>query len=75
MSGSCGGTIMSTMVVRTPGEPLALVPALQKAIWAVDPDQPIVRLETLKDVIADSIWRRRFSAWVYSRYWAAWLYC
>jgi ABC-type antimicrobial peptide transport system permease subunit len=32
----------------------------------VDPDQPIVKVETMNDVIADSIWRPRFSAWVFT---------
>jgi predicted permease len=60
------GVFMSTIVVRTAGDPLALTSALQKAIWAADPDQPIVKVETLNDVIADSIWRPRFSAWVFT---------
>lgn len=60
------GVFMSTIVVRTVGDPRALASALQKAIWAVDPDQPIAKVETLNDVIADSIWRPRFSAWVFT---------
>ncbi|MBZ5602658.1 MAG: ABC transporter permease, partial [Acidobacteriia bacterium] len=38
------GVFMSTMVVRTPGEPMAMAPALRKAIWAVDPDQPVTKV-------------------------------
>jgi predicted permease len=60
------GVFMSTVVLRTSGDPLAMAPAIRKAIWAVDPDQPIVKVETLNDVIADSIWRPRFSAWVFN---------
>jgi hypothetical protein len=60
------GAFMSSIVVRTSGDPLALAGALKKAIWAVDKTQPIVRVETLNDVIADAIWRPRFSAWVFS---------
>jgi predicted permease len=60
------GVFMSTIVVRTSGEPLTLAAALSKAVWAVDPDQPIVKVETMNDVIADSIWRPRFSAWVFT---------
>jgi predicted permease len=60
------GVFMSTIVVRTSGEPLAMAPALQRTIWAVDPDQPILKVQTLYDVIADSIWRPRFSAWVFT---------
>src|SRR5882672_8541879 len=59
-------TFMSTIVVRTEGEPTALAAALRKEVWAVDPNQPIVKVETMEDVIADSIWRPRFSAWVFS---------
>src|ERR1700751_4870890 len=35
-------------------------------VWAVDPNQPIMKVETMDDVIAESIWRPRFSAWVFS---------
>jgi len=37
-----------------------------EAIWTVDATQPIVKVETLNDVIADAIWRPRFSAWIFS---------
>jgi predicted permease len=57
---------MSTIVVRTEGEPAALAAALRKQVWAVDPTQPVVKVETMEEVIADSIWRPRFSAWIFS---------
>ena len=60
------GVFMSTIVVRASGEPLAIASAVRRAIWEVDPEQPIVKLETLNDMIADSIWQPRFSAWVYT---------
>ncbi len=60
------GVFMSTIVVRTTGEPLSLAATLSKEVWAVDPNQPIVKVETMDEVIADSIWRPRFSAWVFS---------
>lgn len=60
------GVFLSTVVVRTSGDPLALASTLQREIWAVDPAQPIVKIETMEDVIADSIWRPRFSAWIFS---------
>ncbi len=59
-------TFMSTIVVRTEREPMALAAALQKQVWAVDPNQPVVKVETLNELIADSIWRPRFSAWIFS---------
>ena len=60
------GVFLSTVVVRTSGDPLALASSLQREIWAVDRAQPIVKIETMEDVIADSIWRPRFSAWIFS---------
>ena len=60
------GVFMSTLVVRTSGDPVAIAPALRKAIWGVDPDQPITRIESLNDMIADNIWRPRLSAWVFT---------
>jgi len=31
-----------------------------------DPNQPVVRVETMEEVIANSIWGPRFSAWIFS---------
>lgn len=60
------GTFMSTVVARTSGDPLSLANSLRKEIRAVDPNQPVMRVETMDDVISDSIWRPRFSAWIFS---------
>jgi predicted permease len=60
------GVFLSTLVVRTSGDPLSLAAALRKEVRTVDPNQPIVKVETMNDVIADSIWRPRFSAWIFS---------
>ena len=59
-------TFMSTIVVRTQGDPAALAAVLKKQVWAVDPNQPVVKVETMDEVIANSIWRPRFSAWIFS---------
>ena len=32
----------------------------------MDPNQPVVKVETMEQVIANSIWRPRFSAWIFS---------
>jgi predicted permease len=60
------GTFLSTIVVRTSGDPLALASALRKEIWALDPTEPVLKVETMDNVISDSIWRPRFSAWVFA---------
>lgn len=59
-------TFMSTIVVRTEGEPMALAATLRKQVWAVDPNQPVVQVQTMDEVIANAIWRPRFSAWIFS---------
>jgi predicted permease len=60
------GTFLSTIVVRTSGDPLALANTLRRQIWAVDPNEPVLKVETMDEVIADSIWRPRFSAWIFA---------
>jgi putative ABC transport system permease protein len=60
------GTFLSTIVVRTSGDPLALAGILRKQVWAVDPNEPVLKVQTLDDVIAASIWRPRFSAWIFA---------
>jgi predicted permease len=59
------GTFLSTIVVRTSGDPLALASTLSRQVWAVDPNEPVLKVETMDDVVADSIWRPRFSAWIF----------
>jgi predicted permease len=59
-------TFMSTIVVRTEGEPKALAETLRKQVWAVDANQPVVKVETMEEVVTNSIWRPRFSAWIFS---------
>ena len=54
------GTFMATVLVKTSGDPFGPAAALRKAVWSVDPDQPVTRVETMDDVIAASIWRPRF---------------
>ena len=60
------GTFLATIVARTAGDPLALADTLRREIWAVDPNEPVLKIETMDQVIANSIWRPRFSAWIFS---------
>jgi putative ABC transport system permease protein len=50
-----------SLVVRSHGDAAALAPAIRKAIWSVDKDQPIVRLATMDDLLAASAAERRFA--------------
>ena len=52
----------NNILARTTGAPAALMPALRKAVWAVDPDLPIFRLETLDDLASESAATPRFRA-------------
>ncbi len=60
------GAFLSTIVVRTAGDPLKVANAIRKEIWAVDPNQPIVKMATMEEIVSNSIWRPRFSAWIFS---------
>jgi putative ABC transport system permease protein len=48
MSQSPGMTAQETLIIRTAGDPAPLVPAIRRAIWSVDRDQPILRLQTME---------------------------
>ncbi|HET9982737.1 MAG TPA: ABC transporter permease [Longimicrobiales bacterium] len=50
-----------TLVVRTRGDAAALLPALRRAVHAVDKDQPITRVATMERLVADSAAQRRFA--------------
>ena len=44
-----------TIAVRTHGSPLAAVDPVREALRAVDPDQPLANLRTMRQAIADSL--------------------
>jgi putative ABC transport system permease protein len=48
-------------VLRARGDPLRLATAVRAAVRQVDRDQPITRLRTLEQVVADSVVQPRFS--------------
>jgi putative ABC transport system permease protein len=48
-------------VVRTDIDPTSLVPALQREVWAVDKDQPVSRVRTLKGLHGNSMSQQRFN--------------
>jgi putative ABC transport system permease protein len=51
--------LFNTIVVRSDGEPTHLTPAVKAAIWAVNKNQPISRIETMEVVLSESLARRR----------------
>jgi predicted permease len=53
------GQIFNTMVVRTDGDPLPSSAAVKDRIWSVDKDQPVSRVQSMNQILSDSVARRR----------------
>jgi putative ABC transport system permease protein len=53
------GQIFNTMVVRTDGDPLRFTAAVKDRIWSVDKDQTVSRVQTMDQILSDSVARRR----------------
>ena len=51
----------SYLVVRTPGDPLDLVPALRRTVTSLDRDLPIADVRTLEVVVAEALAERRLA--------------
>ena len=51
--------LFNTIVVRSDGETTRLVPEVKAAIWAVSKNQPISRMETMEEILSESLARRR----------------
>ena len=50
-----------SLVVRGRGDVAALAPAIRRAVWSVDKDQPIVRVATMDELLAATAAERRFA--------------
>jgi len=49
------------LAVRADGDPFAAARAVQKAVWGVDPDQPVASVQTLDDLLRGTVAERRLS--------------
>ena len=49
------------LVVRSPGDPLAIVSAVREQVRAMDRDQPIFNIKTMEEKLAVTIAPQRFS--------------
>lgn len=52
---------VQSLTLRTTGNAATLAPAIKRAIWSVDRNQPIQRILTMDDLVAASAADRRFS--------------
>ena len=50
-----------TIAVLASGNPMNLVPTIQREVSAIDPDLPIYRVRTMNEVMGDSLQRRRLA--------------
>jgi putative ABC transport system permease protein len=57
-----------SLVVRSSGDVTALAPAIRRAIWSVDKDQPIVRVSTMDRLVAASEAQRHFAFIVFEAF-------
>jgi putative ABC transport system permease protein len=49
------------LVVKTDVDPASLAATVRKAVWEIDKDQPVSNIQTMEEILADSIARQRFS--------------
>ena len=50
-----------TLAVLASGNPMSLVPTIQREVSAIDPDLPVYRVRTMTEVMGDSLQRRRLA--------------
>ncbi len=50
-----------TLVVQAVGNPMNLVPTIQREVSAIDPDLPVYKVSTMTEVMGDSLERRRLA--------------
>jgi putative ABC transport system permease protein len=51
-----------TFIARTGGDPLKLSEPLRQAVWAVNPNQPINKIQTMQGIVRDSYSMQRISS-------------
>jgi putative ABC transport system permease protein len=62
-----GDNTMS-LVIRTGGAAAGLAPAVRRAVWSVDKDQPVTRVATMDGLIAASATERRFALMLFEAF-------
>ncbi|MCP4656350.1 MAG: ABC transporter permease [bacterium] len=55
-----------SFAVRTSAAPENLIPELRQAVWSVAPDQPLSDVQTMEEILADSLADRRTAAFLMS---------
>ncbi|MBO0726597.1 MAG: ABC transporter permease [Blastocatellia bacterium] len=47
------------LIVRTTGDPMSVAEAARRAVWSVDPTQPVSNIMTMDDILGDEVAQRR----------------
>jgi predicted permease len=55
-----GGRRSMNLFVRTASDPLSMLSAVRRVIWDVNPDQPIARIATMREVASGTVREWRF---------------
>ena len=50
-----------TILIRTKSDPQSVVAGLRQAVWAIDPNQPISNVNTLEQIVSESIAQPRLN--------------
>jgi putative ABC transport system permease protein len=50
-----------TILIHTSNDPKSIVSALRQAVWSIDPNQPISNVNTLEQIVSDSIAQPRLN--------------
>jgi putative ABC transport system permease protein len=54
-------TLRQSIVIRTAGDPMAIVSMAREQVRAVDPDQPVASTRTLDELLTSALAQRRFN--------------
>lgn len=58
----------ANFIVRTSADPAVMLPALRQAIWSEDKEAPVTDVETMDQVVADSVAEPRFQSMLLSSF-------
>ena len=60
--------VVQSIAIRTRADPAVLAPSVERAIWSVDPTPPLVRVTTMKQLVAASEAQRSFALVVFAAF-------
>jgi len=47
------------LAIRTSVDPASIAPAVRQAVWSVDPEQPVIDVLTMDEILDKEVWQRR----------------